>query len=62
MGLAVAHHVTRGSPWRSFLLSAVYIAILAFAAGTSLLLALIGLAETIFKCRAHPRGSPHDQS
>ena len=60
MGLAVAHHLTRGSPWRNFLLTAVYVSLLIFASGAALLLALTGLAETIFKYRAHPRGQHRD--
>ena len=62
MGLAVAHHLTRGSPWRNFLLTAIYAALLIFAGGASLMLALTGLAETIFKYRAHSRGHDHSQT
>lgn len=53
LGLAVAHTVTRGSPWRNFTLSAVYAALFVFSAGTSLVLALMGLGETIFRYRRH---------
>ncbi len=62
MGLAVVHHLTRGSPWRNFMLTAVYISLFVFAAGASLLLALTGLAESIFGYRALARGQPHDLS
>ena len=62
MGLAVAHHLTRGSPWRNFILTAIYVALLLFASGTSLMLALTGVGETIFGYRATSRGQPHDPS
>jgi hypothetical protein len=53
LGLAVAHYVTRGSPWRNFTLSAIYASLFVFSAGTSLVLALMGLGETIFRYRRH---------
>jgi len=50
VGLGLVHVLTRGSPWRSFILSSLYIgAILVPHIG--LLLALVGLAETIFSYR-----------
>lgn len=50
VGLGLVHVLTRGSPWRSFILSSLYIgAILVPHIG--LLLALVGLAETIFGYR-----------
>jgi magnesium-transporting ATPase (P-type) len=50
VGLGLVHVLTRGSPWRSFILSALYIgAVLVPHIG--LLLALVGLAETIFSYR-----------
>lgn len=63
MGLAVAHFVTRGSPWRGFTLSALYGALFVFSAGTTLILALIGLGETLFGYRAAiSRGPPPGHS
>lgn len=59
LGLAVAHAVTRGSPWRNFILSTLYAAFVFFTPAAVLLLALAGLAETIFKYRdARDRGPP----
>ena len=50
VGLAAVHVLTRGSPWRTFILTALYTgAILVPHIG--LLLALGGLAETIFGYR-----------
>jgi hypothetical protein len=52
LGLAVAHTLTRGSPWRTFILAALYAALLFYTPGAALVLALAGLAETIFHYRA----------
>ena len=58
-GLAVAHYVTLGSPWRNFLLSALYAALIILTPYVIGLLALAGLAETIFRYRwAKPRSPP----
>lgn len=51
LGLCVVHWMTRGSPWRSFILAAVYTGFLVIGPGISLVLTLIGLAETIFGYR-----------
>lgn len=51
LGLAVVHDVTKGSPWRGFILTTVYTALLILSKHTLLILALIGLAETIFHYR-----------
>lgn len=51
LGLAVVHHVTLRSPWRGFILSATYAALLIISKHMLLILALIGLAETIFHYR-----------
>ncbi|MGL4396042.1 MAG: DUF2232 domain-containing protein [Hyphomicrobium sp.] len=51
LGLAVVHYVTRGSPWQGFTLAATYISLAIFSAGATLLLALIGLAETVVALR-----------
>lgn len=57
IGLAVVHAVTRGSPWRSFVLAVLYAAVFVFFAGTSLALTLLGLAEGAFGFRF--RQGPH---
>jgi hypothetical protein len=50
VGLGLVHVLTRGSQWRTFILSALYIgAVLVPHVG--LLLALVGLAETVFGYR-----------
>jgi hypothetical protein len=54
VGLAVAHALTRGSPWRTFILSAIYSAVV-LVPYTGLILALTGLAETLFHYRAAGR-------
>jgi hypothetical protein len=58
VGLAVAHALTRGSPWRNFILAATYAGLLFLTPGAALILALGGLAETIFHYRANGNGAP----
>lgn len=63
LGLAVVHHVTRASPWRGFMLGAVYAGLLILTKHVILILALIGLAETIFHYRrAAAKSPPPDQN
>lgn len=60
VGLAVAHTLTRGSPWRNFTLAGLYGLVLFFTAPALMLLAIVGLAETVFGYRAqHGGGPPH---
>ena len=59
VGLAVAHALTRGSPWRNFFLSAIYASLLIFTPAAALILAIAGLAETIFHYRAAKGGAPN---
>ncbi len=54
VGLAVVHALTRGSPWRTFILTALYVGVL-FVPYIGLLLAITGLAETVFHYRAAGR-------
>lgn len=56
VGLAVVHTLTRGSPWRNFILVSLYIG-LVFVPYVGLLLAIGGLAETVFHYRS-AGGSP----
>jgi hypothetical protein len=59
MGLAVAHFVTRGSPWRPFILAALYLVFVIYSFPATLLLAIIGLGESLFGYRAAlTRGPP----
>jgi len=57
VGLAVAHTLTRGSPWRNFILAALYAGVL-FVPHVGLLLAIVGLAETIFHYRTAGKNGP----
>jgi hypothetical protein len=61
VGIAVAHALTRGSPWQGFILAALYVAVI-FIPHIGLLLALAGLAETIFNYRAAIGGSTNSQN
>jgi len=54
VGLALVHALTRGSPWRTFILTALYVGVL-FVPYIGLLLAITGLAETVFHYRAAGR-------
>ncbi len=51
VGLALIHSLTRGSPWRTFILTALYVGLI-FVPHIGLLLALAGLAETVFHYRS----------
>lgn len=52
LGLAVIHFVSRGTPWRPFLLWGLYASLLVVNAPLTLPLALLGLAEGLFHFRA----------
>lgn len=52
LGLAVIHFVSRGMPWRPFLLWGLYASLLVVNAPLTLPLALLGLAESLFHFRA----------
>jgi len=57
LGLAVIHYVTRGHPWRSFALWGIYGGLVVFNTLASLLIAILGLAETIRPMRQPPPAS-----
>lgn len=58
LGLAIAHYTTRGASWRPLALWALYLALL-FISPTILIVALAGLANTIWPLRRPPRdGEP----
>jgi hypothetical protein len=58
VGFAVVHWMTRTSPWRTFILAALYAGTL-FVPHVLPILAIGGLAESIFHYRtAHPSGPP----
>ena len=60
-GLAIIHHNTRGASWRGGALAALYVIIIVMNSGATLLLALLGLADTLSPLRRQPPG-PHKQS
>lgn len=61
MGLAVVHFVTRGRPWRPFALWGLYGALLILNTGVSLLIALIGIADSFLPIRKPPSHPPGHQ-
>ncbi len=58
MGLSVVHYVTRGKSWRPFALWGVYGALLILNTGVSLLIALIGIADSFLPLRKPPSPPP----
>ena len=58
MGLAVIHYITRGQPWRSFALWALYVVLLVLSTGISVLIALLGLVEGIVSIRGRAKSLP----
>lgn len=60
MGLAVIHYITRGQPWRPFVLWALYGALFILNTGVSLVIAILGLADSFIAIRKpqQPHGGP----
>ncbi len=58
VGLSVVHVLSEASPWRTFILAACYSALGFFTAGAAILLAVVGIAETVFKYRATNAAQP----
>lgn len=58
MGLAVAHYTTRGQPWRPFALWGLYGALLIGNFWTAIVVAMLGLAETVLHLRARSQAPP----
>jgi len=54
MGLAIVHYVSRGAFWRGPALSALYVLLIVFNSGASLLLALLALADSFIPIRRKP--------
>jgi Predicted membrane protein (DUF2232) len=52
VGLALVHAFTRGSAWRNFILTGLYAALVLYTPPALVLLAIAGLAETIFYYRS----------
>jgi hypothetical protein len=51
IGLAIVHHITRGSSWRPFQLFGLYASLVLVYPFSPLILALLGLAETVWPIR-----------
>jgi hypothetical protein len=58
VGLAVLHFTTRGRSWRGGALAAVYIVLIVMNSGASLILALLGLLDTLYPLRRLPPSQP----
>lgn len=63
MGLAVIHYVTRGQSWRPIALWGLYAALFIINAGVSVVVAILGLADSFISIRKHntqppPPGGP----
>ncbi len=54
VGLAIVHFVTRGQPWRPFVLWALYLALVVLNTAASVLIAILGLAESFSRFRRTP--------
>ena len=54
VGLAIIHYVTRGQPWRPFVLWALYLALVVLNTAASVLIAILGLAESFSRFRRTP--------
>lgn len=59
LGLAVIHYVTRGHPWRTLALWGIYGGLIVFNTVASLLVAILGLVDTMRPLR-DPPPSPDD--
>lgn len=51
LGLAVVHYVTRPKPWRPFALWALYATLLIVNIWIAIVIAILGLVETVFRLR-----------
>ena len=58
LGLATAHALTNGKPWRGFALAPLYAALAMQTGAVLVLLAILGLAETVFRYRGTRDGGP----
>ncbi|MFV0295749.1 MAG: DUF2232 domain-containing protein [Hyphomicrobiaceae bacterium] len=58
VGLVIAHHMTRSSPWRGFILATLYAGLLFLTPAVVLVLAIAGLADTIFSFRNGRHNTP----
>ncbi len=59
LGLAVVHYITRGQPWRPMALWALYAVLLVLNTGVSVIVAIVGLADSFIPIRrARPPPGP----
>jgi hypothetical protein len=58
LGLAIAHYTTRGLAFRGALLAALYMVVLLVNSGASLVLAIVGLADSLYPFRRRNGGPP----
>ncbi len=58
LGLATVHYTTRGQPWRPFALWALYGALIVVNVWLWIVVALVGLAETVVHFRARAQAPP----
>ncbi|MCC7253789.1 DUF2232 domain-containing protein [Hyphomicrobium sp.] len=64
LGLAILHYTTRGQPWRPIALWALYGSLLIVNVWIGIVIAMLGLAETVLQLRARsgaPPGPPPHQ-
>lgn len=62
MGLAILHYTTRGQPWRPIALWLLYGSLLVVNISVGIILAMLGLAETVLQLRARSAaGRPPSQ-
>jgi hypothetical protein len=55
LGLAILHYISRGQSWRSIMLVALYVVLLVMNTAVSLMIAILGLAESLVPIRARAR-------
>jgi hypothetical protein len=62
LGLAIVHFTTRGQAWRPFVLWALYLSVPLTQSLTLIIVALLGLSETVLQLRARSMARPPSQS
>lgn len=58
LGLAIVHYTTRGQPWRPFALWALYGSLIVLNIWIWIVVAILGLAETVLHLRARSQAPP----
>ena len=62
LGLAILHYTTRGQPWRPFALWLLYGTLLVVNIWIAIVIAMLGLAETVLHLRARSAAAPRPPS